>query len=244
VGLLAGAALLAAAYADSPGPTPGLVFLCIGQSNMAGRAPMQEEDHEVIDGVLLLNTEGKWEPAKHPLNRYATDRKGLKQQRFGPAGPFAAALRKAMPGKTVGLIVNARGGTRIEQWEKGAPLYDNSLRRAAGLGDIRFAGIVWIQGFSNAGDGAYATKLAKLVDDLRRDLKDSELPVVIAQVPVYEAKYPINDQIAHAPESIKDLAVATNEDTRKCDAFHYDRASNIKIGERLAAAYLKLKAGN
>jgi hypothetical protein len=36
------------------------------------------------------------------------------------------------------------------------------------------------------------------------------------------------------------LAAATNEDTRKCDAFHYDRDSYIKIGQRMGAAYLTL----
>lgn len=217
-----------------------LIFLCIGQSNMSGRAPMQAEDRQPMEGVMLLNADGEWEPAKHPLNIYSTDRKSPGQQRFGPAGPFALALREAFPDKTVKLIVNARGGAKIEEWEKGGKLYDNSMKRAKSVKDAEFAGVLWIQGFSNAADTQYVSKLAKLVEDLRKDLKDPNLPVVIAQVPVYDPKYPINEQIAKAPESIKNLVAATNEDTAKCDQYHYDRDSYIKIGNRMADKYLEL----
>lgn len=54
------------------------VYLLIGQSNMAGRAPIAETETAPMQGVYLLNGEDKWEPASNPLNRYSTIRKDLK----------------------------------------------------------------------------------------------------------------------------------------------------------------------
>lgn len=231
--------LLAPVASAEDAKTPDLVFLCIGQSNMSGRAPMKEGDDAVMEGVLLLNAEGAWEPAKHPLNRYGTDRKSVRMQRFGLAGPFARKLRAAMPDKTIGLIVNARGGTQIEEWAKGRKLYENSLNRVRKLKDTKVAGVLWVQGFNNAGDNEYLGKLEKLVDDLRADLSSPDLPIVAGQVPLPQAA-PVNRQIVQLPERRKRTGAATNEGYAKCDAFHYDRDSYIRLGERMAAAYLRL----
>ena len=67
---------------------PDRVFLMIGQSNMAGRAPLEDGDEKPIKGVLLLDDEGKWIAANNPLNRFATDRKNLSMQRIGPGFGF------------------------------------------------------------------------------------------------------------------------------------------------------------
>ena len=98
---------------------PDLVFLLIGQSNMAGRAPLEAEDKTPIEGVMLLNADGTWEAANNPLNRYATDRKKISMQRLGPGDGFARTLHTALPDKSIGLIVNARGGTKIDEWVPG-----------------------------------------------------------------------------------------------------------------------------
>jgi len=230
--------ILASAHAAEP-VKPDLVFLCIGQSNMSGRAPMIEGDDQPMEGVYLLNAEGAWEPAQHPLNRYSTDRKSLKEQRFGLAGPFAQAVRKQYPDKTVGLIVNARGGVNIEMWAKGDKLYENSLKRVRDVPDLKLAGIIWVQGFSNAGDTEYLAKLGKLVDDLRADLGQPDLPFVAGQVPL-PATDPVNQAIMQLPENRPHTAAASNEGYAKCDKYHYDRASYIRLGERLAKAYLQL----
>ena len=111
----------------APTVQPTDVFLLIGQSNMAGRAAMIEGDDAPVPGVLLLNDAGAWEAGRQPLNRYASDRKGLEFQRFNLGGPFAASLHEADPDVAPGLIVNARGGTQIELWQPGEALYENAL---------------------------------------------------------------------------------------------------------------------
>lgn len=61
------------------------IYLLIGQSNMAGRATMLPSDTtDIVTGVFLLNDKGIPEPAKAPLNRYSTIRKGMKMQQIGP----------------------------------------------------------------------------------------------------------------------------------------------------------------
>ena len=228
-------ALMALLLATQDAP-PDRVFLLIGQSNMAGRAPLEQGDDAPIPGVFLLDDKGKWEPARNPLNRYATDRKDLKMQKIGPGYGFALAMRKADPKRTVGLLVNARGGSKIEQWAKGQKLYDNMLKRAKG---IRFAGVLWHQGESNAGDGAYLDKLVTLVATLRKDLGDPNLPFVAGRI---GGTHPVNDAIDALPGRAKRTAVASADGLKKFDTWHFDRAAQVTLGSRYAEAWLKLQA--
>jgi hypothetical protein len=106
------------------------IYLLIGQSNMAGRATITEEIAGEIPRCFLLNGEGKWLAAKNPLNRYSTIRKGLDMQRLGPGYSFAKSMVKdADPVVSLGLVVNAKGGTKIEQWAKGTSFYNDALKR-------------------------------------------------------------------------------------------------------------------
>ena len=71
------------------------IYLLIGQSNMAGRAQIDDEHAGTIEGCFLLGPQGEWEPASNPLNRHSTIRKGIDMQRLNPGYGFAKAMRKA-----------------------------------------------------------------------------------------------------------------------------------------------------
>jgi len=220
------------------GAEPDLVFLLIGQSNMAGRAPLEEEDKLPIDGVMLLNGDGDWEAATNPLNRYATDRKTIKMQRLGPGDGFVRRLRETLPGQTIGLVVNARGGTKIDQWEPGKPLYDHMLERIDNLeGPPEFAGVIWHQGEGNAQDPKYLPKLIKLVGNLRRDLEQPELPFVAGEV---FGDRPVNRRMRALSQDVPLTAVVTAKNLTVFDGVHFDRKSQKKLGSRYADAWLKL----
>ena len=60
------------------------LYVCIGQSNMAGRATLTSEVMDTLQNVYLLNDKGSFEPAVNPLNRYSTIRKDMSMQRLGP----------------------------------------------------------------------------------------------------------------------------------------------------------------
>lgn len=89
------------------------LYLCIGQSNMAGRGTLTEETSGAIPDVYLFNDRNEFEKATNPLNRYSTIRKELKMQGVGPAYSFAKTMA-IQTGRKIGLVVNARGGSSIQ----------------------------------------------------------------------------------------------------------------------------------
>jgi len=215
------------------------VYLLIGQSNMAGRAPIGEQEAKPMEGVFLLNDKDEWEVASNPLNRYSTIRKGLGMQKLNPGYSFALAMQKEAKGRTIGLVVNAKGGTRIEQWEKGTKFYTEAVRRAKEAqkgGTLK--GILWHQGESNQGNPeGYADKLAKLVADLRADLGIKDLPFVAGQVNDVPK---VNEEIAKLPGLVEHTAYVSSEGLKCMDRWHFDEPSMKELGSRYAAAMLKL----
>ena len=97
------------------------VYLLIGQSNMAGRGFFEAADTLApLEGVFLLDDRGEAVPAREPLNRYSTIRKALSVQGMGPGHGFAEEMHR-LNGRPVLLVVNARGGSSLEQWLPDAP---------------------------------------------------------------------------------------------------------------------------
>ena len=221
----------------APTVQPTDVFLLIGQSNMAGRAAMIEGDDAPVPGVLLLNDAGAWEAAHQPLNRYASDRKGLEFQRFNLGGPFAASLHEADPDVAPGLIVNARGGTQIELWQPGEALYENALKRVRSLQGVELAGVLWHQGESNHDDAEYAAKLERVIVSLRKDLGQPQLPFIAGHISIDNV---INDQMDALALTLPHMAVVSVDGLGTFDGVHYDRDSLITLGRRYAEAYIKV----
>ena len=227
------------------------VFLLVGQSNMAGRATIESEDEGEIEGVDLWNIqEKKWEPAQAPFNRYSPHRKDIKMQRLNPGPTFAKAWRDAHPGVKVGIVCAVRGGTTIEQWEKGRKepwsLYDTALAatRAALEADpkSRLVGILWHQGEGNSGaPGAYPAKLEQLVANWRADFGDPELPFVFGQVGSWNPDYAaFNEMIVKQPAAISHTACVTTEGLTNMDQAHFDSKSQRELGRRYAKAMREL----
>ncbi|MCB1229875.1 MAG: sialate O-acetylesterase [Verrucomicrobiae bacterium] len=227
------------------------VFLLIGQSNMAGRAAIEAEDQGEIEGVELWNIgEGKWELAQAPFNRYSPHRKDIKMQRLNCGPSFAKAWRDAHPGVKVGIVCSVRGGTSIEQWEKGRqepwPLYDTALAATqtalAADSDSKLIGILWHQGESNSGaSDAYPAKLKELIANWRTDFKNPELPFVFGQIGQWNPKYAaFNEMIVKQPTAIPHTACAMTDDLTAIDEAHFDSRSQRELGKRYARAMLEL----
>src|SRR5258708_38706710 len=94
------------------------LFLLIGQSNMAGRGVIEEIDQQPLARAWMLSKEDKWVPAAHPMH---FDRPAIIGA--GLAGTFAQTLLKAAPGKNVGLIPSAMGGSALDEWKPGEKLF-------------------------------------------------------------------------------------------------------------------------
>ncbi|MHC5053847.1 MAG: sialate O-acetylesterase [Planctomycetota bacterium] len=223
------------------GPREALhVYLLIGQSNMAGRAPFTKEESGPVPRCYLLDDKDRWEPARNPLNCHSTIRKGLGMQKMNPGYTFAKAMLEKDDAISIGLVVNAKGGTSIRQWARGTRFYKEALRRtqaAQKTGVLK--GVLWHQGESDAKDAKYLDKLKALVADIRRDLKQTDLPFVAGQVNNVKL---VNDQIARLPEVVPSTGFVSSDGLKAMDRWHFDAKSMRILGRRYAEAMLKIHA--
>ncbi len=224
------------------------IYLCIGQSNMAGRAPYTEEDAKPIERCLLLNGEDQWEAAAIPLNKYATVRKGIKWQKMNPSYMFAKTMLQDDKDITLGLVVNAKGGTRIDQWKKGMekynpkePFYVEAVRRtkiAMKTGTLK--GIIWHQGEANRKDPKYIEKISTFIANLREDLGTPDVPFIAGQINMAQEQ-PINTLILTLPEAVPHTGVVLADGLVAMDNWHFDRKSMIELGTRYGKEMLKVQ---
>ncbi len=221
------------------------IYLLIGQSNMAGRGPLTDAVTGVIDRCYLLNGENEWEPAQNPLNRYSTIRKGLGMQRLGPGYSFARAMLEQDAAMRIGLVVNARGGSSIRAWAKGAKAYDDAVlrtRKAMASGVLK--GILWHQGESDSSDAQYLDKLADLIANLREDLDAPNVPFVAGQV-LYDPETrahtkQINEILAQLPHAVPFTGCVMSDGLTSFDNLHFDTSSALLLGERYAEEMLRV----
>lgn len=225
------------------------VYLMIGQSNMAGRAQMISQDSLPIEGVWLLDSLGGVAPAVSPLNQYSTIRKGINMQGISIANGFAREITKHTDRKVL-LIVNARGGTQIEMWQKGnveTPYYDEAIRRckdAAKYGKIK--AILWHQGESNSADVEnYMTNLVKFVTDLRKDLGDETIPFIAGEIGRWnEFAEDFNAVIITISDNIPFSAYISSENAGMRSDIndpHFSRDGELLLGERYVQKLYDLK---
>ena len=222
------------------GPKENLhIYLLIGQSNMAGMAPFTKEESGVIQRCYLLNGEDKWEPAKNPLNRYSTVAKRSSLQKMNPGYTFAKTMINEDTSISIGLVVNARGSTKIEQWAKGSILYKEALRRTnAAQKDGTLKGILWHQGEANYNDPKYLDKLKALIADIRKDIDEPNLPFVAGQVT--DSVKIVNEQIAKLPAAVPFTGFVSSDGLKTMDGAHFDSKSMKLLGQRYAEAMLKI----
>lgn len=233
------------------------LYLCIGQSNMAGRGVMVPGlgDLDPIDKAWLFTTTSNWEVASNPLNKYSEVRKQLDIQQINPAYSFVKKII-AETGHHVGLIVNARGGTAIEAWLKGnsSGYYASSIRRALEAKKWgEFKGILWHQGEGNSQLDAipkYPAQLSAMVADYRKDLESENIFFCAGQLAQW---YPdaskaermtlfnamldtISSFISYSSRAESDGLTPINDDY---DDPHFDRESQFILGERYADEVLR-----
>ena len=236
------------------------IFLLMGQSNMAGHAPLEAGDEKPVPHVVAIPTKSKadfaWKPAAHPLhNRLpATDR-------FGLGLPFAIEYLKSNPNVTVGLIPVAWGGEQIDHLNKGSPTYQDAIakmHRAAQQGILK--GVLWHQGESDTVNkgfaDSYAKKLDQLVADLRHDLDEPKLPFIAGDLAPFYGTSPehnapqrviqinlVRQALRNLPHRVPQTAFVESAGLKSEDAHmvHFDRASYIELGKRYAQAFAGLE---
>ncbi len=222
------------------GDEPLDIFLCIGQSNMAGRSPIPEENLSPLPNVYLWTNQDKWEVAQGGFNRYSTIKHTERLHGLSPAYGFALYLSGQQPDRMTGFVVNARGGTKIESWAKGGEYFEEAVKRtrAALSGGGRLAGILWHQGESNRSDRDYEAKLVALIDDLRSAFDSPDVPFIVGQI---HGRNQVNGILAGLPEVLPMTACASSAGLTLIDHVHFDAPSTLELGKRMAIQWLELQ---
>lgn len=220
------------------------LYLLIGQSNMAGRGDFESPgDSTKIDNVFLLNDTGAFEAAKNPLNRYSTIRKACEPelQRVGLGARFSEEMARFLK-DSVYLIVNARGGTPVEKFLKGADdgYYETILNRTVNAlaqnKNLRLRAILWHQGESNSDDTAeYLENLNRMVADFRTDLKIPDLPFIAGELGEWNRSYDqVMEKIRMIPTYLHNVYLVSSKGLKNRDEHHFDTESYKELGRRYA----------
>ena len=228
------------------------LFLLVGQSNMAGRGVVEEQDKTPHPRVLMLSKEGRWVPAIDPMH-FDKPAAGV-----GLGKTFGQIIAEANPGVTIGLIPCAVGGSPIDAWKPGAfysptkshPWDDMAKRAAIALKAGTLKGILWHQGEGDSLPNlaqAYEPKLHDLAARLRTELNAPAAPFIAGQmgrfadVPWTPEKVIVDQAHQNLPKKVPHTAFVSAEGLKhKGDGIHFDSPSFRELGKRYADAFLKM----
>lgn len=250
-----GTHFLAAESTNAPVKIPSKenfhLYLLMGQSNMAGRGEIGEQDKTPHPRVYVFTTNKTWELAVEPITR---DR--LKGLGAGPGLAFGKAMAEKNPGVVIGLVPCAVGGTPLSRWSKDGDLYSNAVVRAkAAMREGTLKGILWHQGENDSLQQStaetYEPRLVKMIGDVRSELDSPELPFVLGEIGefLYTRKDPtktpfariINDALTDIPNKVPRTACVKSAGLHhKGDEVHFDAASQHELGRRYADEMLRL----
>ena len=163
------------------------LYLLIGQSNMAGRGEIEEQDQVPLDSVYFLNKQFIWMKAADPIH-FDKPNAGV-----GLAKSFGEEMRKNYPNKVIGLIPCAVGGSSIQHWQPGVMHqqtisypWDNMEERlsyALQFGELK--GILWHQGEGDSNPEnclGYKAKLLSLIERVRAISEYGDVPFVAGEL--------------------------------------------------------------
>ncbi|MGB7343633.1 MAG: sialate O-acetylesterase [Pirellulaceae bacterium] len=227
------------------------LFLLVGQSNMAGRGKVTDEDNTPVPNILMMNQQRQWVPAVDPVHFDKPKMVGV-----GLSRTFAAEIAKANPGATIGLIPCAVGGSPISAWEPGGyhpstktHPYDDMLPRlqaAMKVGTVK--GILWHQGESDTQPklaAVYESKLHELIVRLRGEIGDDSIPFIVGQLgqfsekPWNEHRKRVNEAHQTLPEKVEHTAFVSSDGLdHKGDQTHFSADAYREFGKRFAAAFV------
>lgn len=246
-----------AKLAQYTGPKEKLhIYILAGQSNMSGRAKVEDEDRRLPKNLFLLDGGGKWVQATHPFIQYTNVPNSADERTIKAGGKvglnlglaFARRMLEANPDGAIGLVVNSKGGSAIESWKKGAKgsNYDKTLERVSpikGTGVIK--GILWHQGEANLDLGdKYLDALASVIEQFRKDVGDPALPFVAGQLaPLPKDRERIaafNQALLKLPMRVTRTGVARADDLSGQD-IHFDSADTRSLGKRYAEEMIRLQ---
>lgn len=245
------------------------IFLCFGQSNMAGSAPAEKIDSVVPEGLLSLSATngtdgrriGEWRKALPPICRQDT--------KLSPADYFGREiLANAPAGTRVGIVSVAVEGCPLTFFDKDScqqviareqrdwmnnilNQYDrNPYKRLVEMARLAqkdgvIKGILLHQGETDAYTPSWQRRVYKIYKDLQADLKLDSFSVPMLVGETVRKEY--NGVCAHANPTIDGLVnryhniyVVTSEGCLPGkDNVHFSSEGYRELGRRYAEKYLE-----
>ncbi len=252
---------------------PLKVYILAGQSNMSGGGDVVAEclqfDAVVGDKVRIWDASDVWGKQGGPvkwetLNQLQALKKEAKANKIGPEFGFAKAMSQLYPADELCLIKVSHGGTAIDWWlpdptgkENGCSKLLANLKGALQNigGDYEVAGMLWMQGESDAKTQAdaeaYQKKLEQLIALMRKETGKPELPVVIGRISsrILESKkfnMPFVKVVQSGQEAVaeddKNASVINTDDlSQRSDLVHFDQEGQLGLGKRFGEAMIELE---
>ncbi len=221
-------------------------FLMIGQSNMAGRGDLSEVE-PINNFRCYMFRMGRFQKMREPLNfDRAIDISGISL-----GASFADEFAKHYATR-VGMIPCADGGTRLDEWLPGTPLYDHAVFMARlAMRSSTFGGILWHQGESDCtcdeDVDSYKEKFIHMISSMRKELNAEGLPLIMGELsgslacPWYDfSSRParLNKIFREIRDELPMCALVSSEGlTLKDDLLHFDAKSQREFGKRYFEAY-------
>lgn len=227
------------------------IFILAGQSNMAGRGNVEEEDTITNSRVFSIDSLNQFVLAKEPLHFYEPTLKGLDcGLSFGKE--IVKQLDKSI---SVLLIPCAVGGSSIQQWigdstHRNVKLLSNfseKVKFAEHYGTVK--GILWHQGESNTKEELivhYADDLNTLFSDFRTIVGNDSLPIFLGKIGAYAIPEEKSHRFALLNAAIEGYCnshdntyiIETADLTHRGDNLHFNSPSLRILGKRYAKKYL------
>ena len=153
------------------------------------------------------------------------------------------------------MICNARGATKLSEWQKGTQYFDEAVKRAlqgAICGEL--AGVLWLQGeqdtIEQADYATYGERFAEFVQDLRQALGNPNLPFVMGEIwgeaqnvltDWREGTRAVNRQIRAVARQTYGTAWVSSKGIAYLphDPVHFAPEGMRVLGRRFARAYIK-----
>ena len=247
--------LLSGAAALAEGTKPVKLFLLGGQSNMEGCGKSSElpDAFRTPPGNVRI-----WDNKKCLWVALGKDSTAIaRNELFGPEVAFAYRLSKIWPDHRIGIVKTAAGGTKLHtQWLPGKWMYQRFILNFSKAvhdleqsnTDYEIAGMLWMQGESDSETtemaNAYEHNLTTLIEDVRNQTKQGNLPFVMGRISssllkktpwVFDhARIVQTAQETVAAQDDQVFIVNTDELSTLKDNTHFDTRAQLKLGDAMA----------
>ena len=228
---------------------PTIIFLLGGQSNMEGQGKVSELPKEFLTPLknVKMWTKSGWVDL-------------ISGEKFGPEIGFAYEIAKKWPKQRIGIVKHAVGGTNLQQW--GAPDYtkagfifktwmDTLEAAQKSAPNAPVAGVLWMQGESDAKDQAlaesYKVNFKNLIEAVRKEVKNKNLPFIFGKIQSKNVKF-LSTVWKAQEETVREIknAILINTDDIQLnsDVLHFGTKGQLELGHRFALEAIKSTSGS